>query len=69
MAFEYVVIVILMVVAFLGWVAAYLLHGELSAKNDYMDDLLIENRALASQLLRKETKKAMANRKKEAPND
>ena len=64
MVFEYVVICILMVVAFLGWVAAYLLHGELVQKEEYIQDLLVENQAFASQLLRKETKACVNKRKR-----
>lgn len=64
MVFEYVVICILMVLAFLGWVATYLLHGELSSKEDYIQDLLAENQAFASQLLRKETKECLSKRKR-----
>lgn len=61
---EYVVIVVLGVIAFAGWVAAYLLHGELSQKEEYIQDLLAENKAFASQLLRKETKECLSKRKR-----
>lgn len=61
---EYVVIFVLGVVAFAGWVFAYLLHGELSQKEEYIQDLLAENKAFASQLLRKETKACLSKRKR-----
>lgn len=59
---EYIAITVIGVIAFAGWVFAYLLHGELSQKEEYIQDLLAENQAFASQLLRKETKKAIRDR-------
>lgn len=60
---DYLVITILGVIAFLGWVFAYLLHGELSQKDEFIQELIQENAQLASSLLRKETKECMTKRK------
>jgi hypothetical protein len=61
---EYVAIIALGVIAFVGWGFAYLLHGELSQKEEYIQELLVENQSIASQLLRKETKACLSKRKR-----
>ena len=60
---EYGMIVFVFIIAIVGWLSAYLMYRELTIKEEFIQDLMQENKQLASKLLREGVQQCAKKRK------